>query len=444
LKQFMGDLISLSREDFARVMRVVRNTVDATRLAVDDPTGAYTALVAALESLSDDNPTQPVTWAKYPSRERKIFNAALEGESPALVEKIQAAILEADRIGVTSRFVSSTLARVSPAYYRTEAIAAVNPPRSADLERMLRVAYDIRSKREHVLEDLGDEAWGFTDGAETVFEPRFRRSILTLSGLWRLARHVARRFVSDAPKVEPAPWDYRNALPGFIQAQLAPQYWVSQPDRLTAETAGIWFNGVVEALISWYSDKSSDGINLMSVCEKIEQLAPTLPDGDPKTAMVGIYALWHEWANPEDRRPDAEAFLDTHKTRLDSPSPISYTVGLVSNRGRAEWSVDQWSELATARRAARISGKETPLPAAIDTLLQLDTADQLEAAGRHDDAIGFASNTVEEYPGHEDILAWESRLVAGDHDPNFRCHKFLFGKDCGDTPAETPATAHGM
>jgi hypothetical protein len=75
--------------------------------------------------------------------------------------------------------------------------------------------------------------------------------------------------------------------------------------------------------------------------------------------------------------------------------------------------------------------EETPLPAAVDALIQLETADQLEAAGRHDEAVGFASNAVEECPGHEDLLAWEKRLGAGDHDPNFSCHKFLFGKEAG-------------
>jgi hypothetical protein len=239
LKQFMDGLLALGREDFVRVMRVIRNTVDATRRAIDDPTGAYTDLVAALESLSEDHLTTPVTWDRYEGRKRKIIDAALDGEPQPLVEKLRAAVLEADRVGLKRRFVSSTLERVSPAYYRSEAVGTVRPPQSADLERMLRVAYDIRSKRGHVLEDLGNEAWVFTDGAETVFEPRFRR-ILTLAGLWRLVRHVARQFVADAPKAEPEPWNYRNALPGIIQAQLAPQYWVWQSDGLDHQTAGMW------------------------------------------------------------------------------------------------------------------------------------------------------------------------------------------------------------
>lgn len=428
LKLFMGTLLDLSREDFARVMRVIRNTVDATRRAIDDPTGAYTDLVAALESLGDDHLTAPATWDRYDGRARKIIDAALEGEDQALVEKLRAAILEAERVGLKRRFVSSTLARVSAAYYRNEAVGVVRPPQSADLERMLGLAYDIRSRRGHVLEDLGDEAWVFTDGSETGFVPRLRR-ILTLAGLWRLVRHVVRRFVADATKTAPEPWDYRDALPGILRMQLAPQYWVSQADGFDAHTAETWFNGVAEAFIAWCGGHADEGIDLTGIVEKIEQLVPTMPDGAAKTAMIAIYALWYEWTDQKDRRSGAREFLNTHGPCLDRPSPIAFTFGLLSKRGIPEWTVVEWTELATARRAARMAGKETPLPTAVDVLLQLETADQLEAVGRRDGAVEFASNAVEECPGNEDLHAWEKRLVTGDHNPNFNWHKFLYGKE---------------
>jgi hypothetical protein len=167
LKQIMDNLLALDRTDFARVMRVIRSAVDATRRALDDPTGAYTDLVAALESLSADELTTPTTWDRYDPRKRKIIDAALEGVPRELDEKIRTAVLEADRAGLKRRFVSSTMAQISPDYYRNEARGTVLPPRAPDIERMLGIAYDIRSRRSHVLKDLGDEAWVFTDDAET-------------------------------------------------------------------------------------------------------------------------------------------------------------------------------------------------------------------------------------------------------------------------------------
>lgn len=224
MKAFMADILELRRDDFARVMRVIRNAVNATRTAIEDPTGAYTDIIAALESLAEDSLTSSTTWDRYDSRKRKMLDKALKGVDDEVASKIRAAILEADRAGLKSRFMGSTLARVSSSFYREEAVNTVRPPRAAELEPMLSIAYDIRSRRSHVLQDLGEEAWVFTDGAETTFEPNFQR-ILTLAGLWRLTRHVVRRYVADAPKAQPEPWDYRAALPGQIQVHIAPQYW---------------------------------------------------------------------------------------------------------------------------------------------------------------------------------------------------------------------------
>lgn len=427
VKAFMTDLIALQREDFARVMRVIRNTVDATRRAIDDPTGAYTDIVAALESLGDDSLSTLATWDRYDSAKRKIIDGALKDADGELAARVRNAIMEADRAGLKRRFVASTLARVSPAFYRCEAADSVRPPRAAELERMLSIAYDIRSRRSHVLQDLGAEAWIFADGAETTFEANSER-ILTLAGLWRLTRHVVRRFVADAPATEPEPWDYRSALPGQIQAQLAPQYWISDAEEFDAKSAAQWFNGSVEALMSWYAGENQDGFNLTAVIEKIEQLVPELPDCEEKIIMVGLHVLWHEWLRPEDRSTSAARFIVNYESCLDVPTPTAFAVGVLSSREVQVWTADEWAEMASSRHAARRKGKEAPLPATIDALLQLEAADQLEGVGRHEEAVVFAANAVEESPGNANIIVWEQRLLSGDHDANFDVHHFLYGR----------------
>ena len=440
VKAFMEDLLALSPEAFVRAMRAVRNSVDATRRAIDDPTGAYTDFVAALESLADDHVAEPITWKNYDGSKAKKIDTALKGERQELIENIHAAILDVEQAGATHKFVSSTLARVSPDYYRSEAVGSLHPPRSVELKQMLKVAYSIRSRRSHVLQDLGDEAWVFADGAETAFDPEFHR-ILTLAGLWRLVRHVTRGFVASAPKPEAEPWNYRTALPGRFVAPLAPRYWVWQTDAFDAQTAAVWFNSVAEMFIASRAGRHDEDINLVHLVEKIEKLVPTLRHGDAKTAMVGMYALWHDHTNTVDRRLEATKFLDTHGACLESPSPIAFTVRLLSNRGHAEWTANMWAKVATARRTARTTNNEMPLPAAVDALLQLETANQLQAAGRHDDAVLFASHAVEEFPGHEDLLAWEIRLVASDHDLSFSVPKFLFGTENGAEPAGQSLTS---
>lgn len=427
VRTFMTDLISLGRQDFARCMRVIRTSVDATRRAIDDPTGAYTDIVAALESLGDDHLSTPATWDRYDSTKRKIIDSALSHLDAADAAQVQTAILEADRAGLKRRFVASTLARISPAYYREEACNAVRPPRAVDLGRMLGIAYDIRSRRSHVLQDLGAEAWLLADGAETTFEVKFDR-ILTLAGLWRLTRHVLMRFVADAPVKEPEAWDYWDALPGQVRVQLAPQYWIGNAEAFSKMSIARWFNGAVEALLSWRSGKNDDGFNLSAVIEKIENTVPRLPDGDAKTTMVALYVLWHDLLHPQDRSTISVEFIEEYGHCLDSPTPIAFTVGvLCDHRILPSWTADQWSRLALSRHAARCTGKEDPLPAAIDSLLQLEAADQMEAAGRHEEAVVLAAHAVEELPGNVALLAWEQRMLSGDHDPDFAAHELLYG-----------------
>ncbi|GAA3826692.1 hypothetical protein GCM10022380_51710 [Amycolatopsis tucumanensis] len=450
LRRFMNDVLSLSRDDFARVMRAIRKAVDATRRALDDPTGAYTDLVAALESISDDELSTPLTWDRFDGSKRKLVDAALVDVDQEAADKVRTAVLKAERAGSKRRFISSALARLSPGYYRDGAVGTVRPPRGPDIERMLSIAYDIRSRRSHILEDLGEGVWLFTDGAETAYEPNFER-VLTLAGLWRLIRHVVRRYVTDAEKIAPAPWDYRGTLSGIVEMQLAPQYWIWQTGGLTAEAAARRLDGFSEALIGWIGGHHSDGFPLDQLCQEIEGLAPKLPDGEAKTALIAIHVLWHAWVDPEDRRPEAAAFINQYRAVLETPSPSAFTVSLLSNDPMPIWSADDWAAMAQARNDARYSKNHAPLPAIIDALIQLHAADELEATGRHEEAVMFAANAVAELPGNEALLAWEARLLAGNHDPNFDVHAFLFGERKGEAdnvpsghePPDESATEQG-
>lgn len=397
-----------------------------------------------METLANPDLATPITWDRYDPTKRKIIDPVLARADPDLAEEVRVAILEADSVGAKRRFVVSTMARVSPSYYRSEASGVVRPPQGPDLERLLGVTYDIRSRRSHVLQDLGPEAWAYSDGAETVFEPTYQR-ILTLAGLWRLVRHVVRHYVANTPKPDPEPYDYRPELPGVVQMILAPQYWIGKTAGFDQKTAPARFEGVVEALTNWLADDENGGFNLTPVVERIERLVPGLADSDAKTAMVGIYALWHSWTDPEkDHRPNAADFLRKYGPCLDVPSPIAFTVGLLSKRGMPDWSGEQLVELATTRRAERGRGKGVPLPATVDATIQVQAADQLEAADRHDEAVVFAANAIEGSPGYEPLMRWDERLLAGDHDSNFDWRPLILGRPPNeDEQAKGSAPAGG-
>lgn len=221
VREFMTDLLALERPHFEKAMRAIKQTVLATLRAVDDPTGAYTDMVAALESLSDDDLSTKAQWSQYPSDRRPIIDAALEGLDEPTAEKIREAIMEAEHLGLRRRFINSTTARTGPEFYRSEAAESKAPLRAPDLEKALDLAYKHRSKKSHVLLDLPEEIWLFT-GNETHEFIDGSGTILTLEGLWRPVRHVIRRYIADAPRASTRPSTTARTCPASSRSGSLP------------------------------------------------------------------------------------------------------------------------------------------------------------------------------------------------------------------------------
>ena len=427
LRDFVTDLLALHRSGYVKAMRAIRQTVAATRRAVDDPTGAYTDMVAALESLWENELTIATTWDQYPGAKRKILDDALAGITERDADVIRTAIVEADKLGSRRRFISSTRARVGPTFFRSEAVGVSLPIQGVRLERALGLAYDIRSRKSHVLTDLPETVWLFT-GNETYEFADGSGTILTLEGMWRLARHVIRRFVADAPKEVDPDFQYRDHLPGVHKLRLSSELWVGQPDGFNKDVAVDRFDGVVQTFMGALASRSQEIADLGAVLAKIEELVPGLTPGPARTAMVGIYTIWHAQTAPELHRKDATYFLDKFGGALVAPSMTAFATRLLVG-GLPEWTAEEYRALAVERRSERSKGRGgQPLPRQIDAALQAETADLLEQAGRHDEAIEHARLAVEELPGNQCLIDWEARLVAGNHDPHLDLRAVLFGE----------------
>lgn len=167
LRGFMSGLLALRRPEFEASMRAIRRVVAATRRAVTDPTSAYVDLVAALESLSASE-AKPMPWNALDAKKRAIIDGAIKSFDDEQRETVRTAVLRAERAGLKRRFVEFAISGVSPRYFRAEAEAALRPPRRADLDRMLKLAYDIRSRSVHTLRELPAEVWVIGDRAETI------------------------------------------------------------------------------------------------------------------------------------------------------------------------------------------------------------------------------------------------------------------------------------
>jgi hypothetical protein len=430
LREFMTRLLELDRRHYEAAMRAIRRIVRATRRAADDPTIAYADIVAALESLSADEDAPAPRWEQLDQRKRNLIDAALSSAGSEVSEAVRQSVMEAERLGAANRFVQFVLGRVSPSFFRGEAVDAIRPIRRADLERALKLAYDVRSRNVHSLLDLPPEAAFLGTRADTVSLSDLG-TILGLEGLARLARHVVRAYVIDSPTGVDAEFDWRGSVPGKVVVPVAPQYWVHQAAGLNHASAGRYFHGFVEHLLDAPAGREPAVTDMREVLARVEKLVPGTADGSSKTQMVAMYVLWHRIAAKDAHRPSAEAFIERNAHHLRAPTITAFVIGLLT-RDMPDWSTDELVTLAEHRSTERVREKASSLPAPLDAALQVQVAERLVAEERRDEAANFARRAVDELPGNEALIAWELALGA-DHAEPLDIWRLLLGLSPEDT-----------
>ena len=434
-RHFMTQLLALKRSNFEAAMRAIRRMVRGMQGAVDDPTVAYVDLVAALESLSDGTPGAVATWDRLDARKRGLIDTALAGADSDVAVRVRQAVMEAERLGAKSRFLTFVIDHVSPQYFRAEAADAIRPIRGPDFERAVKLAYDIRSRNVHVLDDLPPEAWVIGNRAETVSPPGMG-TMLSLEGLARLARHVVRSYVGRAPVEHEMSFNWRASIPGQVHMRVAPQYWIWNADAFDHKSADQYFSAFVAHLADVLAERNESVTDMRVVLESIERLLPGTADGPAKGFMVAIYSLWHRLLSPSDHRPRAAKLLADHEHVLRRPGLPAFVVGLVSD-DLPEWTDDEWHAVAVDRRRQRSTGGSVELPAGVDAALQVIAAEQVLEAGRTDDALELVRFAIDELPGNESLIRWEAMVAAGEK-PEIDLRLVAFGVESAVEHVEAP------
>lgn len=412
LRRFITQLLSLKRLYFERAMRAISRVVRATQHAADDPTIAYVDLVAALESLSDDTYAPLASWQQFEGRKRRLVDDALDGADPMLAERVRRAVIEAERLGAGSKFIAFVNENVTPDYYRSGATDSLRPMRGADFQQALKHAYRIRSRSVHGLASLPLEAWALGDAADTVSIHDIGIAF-SLEGLARLARHVIGNYVHRAPAGVDGSFEWRGSLPGVLRMRAAPQYWIWKAEQFDRTSADRYFSGLASHLVGTLAGPEPQLPDMSAVLERIERLLAGTASGPTKTFMVAIFALWHRIAAPEFHRANSERVLTDYATLLERPEMASFVVGLLCG-AIPSWTPEEWHALAAERRAQRTKPSHLELPPALDAALHVVAAENLRAAGRIDDARSAAITAVEEFPGNEQLTAWEAAFDAGE------------------------------
>jgi hypothetical protein len=194
----------------------------------DDLELAYTLLVASIESLAQDFDPHKARWSDYEQSKRQRIDKALAGAAEVTANRVRTAILEGEHLALARRFREFVLAHLSDAEYREG--GRNGPLGKLDLRDALKEAYGLRSRYVHSLRDLPHLLDTDLSYSESIRGEH--ATYLTLEGLSRIARKVICEFVTRQPKCEAEEYDYRLERYGIVSAELAPQYWIWNPDSL--------------------------------------------------------------------------------------------------------------------------------------------------------------------------------------------------------------------
>lgn len=424
--RFLLKLTGLGRREYEAAMRAIRQIVDATLMVAEDVTLAYTLLVAALESLAQNASPHPSSWHDYDPVKRKRIDEATADLSGDQRARLRSALLENEHLSLQRRFISFVLDHTGPSFYRAEAVGAIRPISASDLPAALQTAYRIRSRNVHALQNLPPEVWMMADRSDTA--DLAGATVLSLEGLARLARHVVRQFVErQQTRAADDEFDYRSALPGIMQVQFAPEYWIHIPQRFNAKTAPGTLKGMIDRLVEGLADRQEALlVDMSAVLDRIATLAPGLQPGISRHAMSGIVALGNGVLPEEHHLLPKRRLKEIIAEDMAQPTIVSFAITLLVE-GKVGWPLETLRTVAEQRVRERRKADHQPMPKRLDAALHLLLADRLQEAGEMQLALQELARAVETAPGLAELIEYEAAQQRGE-DPVFHLLPFLLSK----------------
>ena len=407
LSAFVDQLVGLRRDTYEAVMKAIRQYVVGLHRVADNPTLAYTLLVAAAESLVQDFDAFEADWSDYNPQKRRPIDKALGGATESVAERVRSALLEIEHVALTRRCLDFVEEHVRGSFYRAEAKDEAGPLPKRALRRALREAYRLRSKYVHALSPLPaplSEMPSCRDYTEVEGKP-----VLTLHGLARLVRHVITTFVNEEEKVErEEDIDHRSRLPNIVRMPLAPSVWVGHPAGYDHESATRYLEGFLSQIARFLSGESEGVTDISQVLEEIERQAKGVQEKQ-RRPMLTLYVLHSHTAGKENRRPGWDEFIGTYDAELEKPSVEALVLQVVLGFDLG-WPAEKFEEKRVVYYRRRYHKGKLKLPPLFEAALDLEAAERYRRAGRSEEARQLIGEAVETLPGNEALIAFEKSV----------------------------------
>lgn len=359
--QFVARVLAMPRKQYRLFISCLAGFFEALEAIGKNFDLAYSIMVYVLEALSRSGEQPRPVWEDYDQNVRDKLDEQLASVDVTAADAVRSILLNNPHLKLKKRFVNFISAHVNDTYFMSQAEELKFALAKSELARTLGNLYDTRSGYVHELKQVQEQLrlhWVGTDS--DVFrwmnEPHF-----TFAGLVRLSRHVLFSFIDRQPILEREdypPW--RWELPGIIEAELAPEYWVGRPDNFEPAQAGKRFGGFIEHLVTNYSKPQIPLLDLRQLMERIEKLAPAAKASN-RLAMLALYWLFNSMCPEQNGRPGWDNFLSRWNSELEQCSIELVVVYIILGHDQP-WPVEECVGAFEQYQRSRHQAAATHLP----------------------------------------------------------------------------------
>lgn len=409
---FVTHLLKLERRTFLSVMRAIRTYVTGLHRIADDLELAYTLLVAAGESLTQDFDGYTSDWQSIPEQKRIPMDEALEGVDAEVANRVRNTMISIEHVALGRRFQAFVAKHVSGRYFEGPFDEGAFPPGRGELSELLGAAYQARSQYVHQLLRLPDAVTQAQRQTETVLPVFSRQRMLTLHGLARLIRHVIIEFVRSQPTVEKEEYDYRYEVAGVKMARLGSGAWIANSDGDIKRAGRAKLEGFLDqisgALLRLAGAEVSD---IAEVLKKFLAAAPQFSKVERLPYWV-MYAIFNSIAGARSAplNPRLNKLIDAD---FEQPS-VEMLLVYAYFRHPLQCSLEDHKLLFDTYKKKRSSKSGVRFPRLFEAAIGLELAERYRVSGDFASCEKTAILAADDFPEHNGLREWVRKMAPDD------------------------------
>ncbi|MBA5686337.1 hypothetical protein [Rugamonas apoptosis] len=397
---FINQLLGLERKTYLGVMRAIRTYVTGLHRVADDLELAYTLMVAAGESLTQDFDGYESDWDSIQEKKRVPIDEALESAPAEVAERVREAVISIEHVALSRRFQEFVAANVSADYFEGNFEEHANPPGRSELLGLLEAAYKARSQYVHNLRQLPGMVSMLPGHVETVLPIEGRQRMLTLQGLARLIRDVIISFVCKQPVVDKESYDYHSELSGVVTVRLGSQAWIADTsgdisklgrDRLEAfleQFSGVPSGGKVTDISDLLRSYLSHATKMKADARRPYWVMLVLFNSIAKEKSVPISGAFNKLMDRDFKTVSAESLL-LH-------AYLSQAV---------DCTIEEQFQTFQRYKKRRGNAGGIRFPRLFEAAIGLELAERYRALGQYERFRETATLTADDYPEHLELRA---------------------------------------